>query len=166
MNHQNVFSFRKLLATVVVAVLLTMSGTTAALAESENRIRTEAMEIFVPKSFKAPKSGCSFIPIKYEWRYFLNHETILADVSLYAKGGWLIGQVFLEPDSTGGKGIAELKICSTRWVGEEELIEGKIFPGTAYQRARKGSYKLELYVVDFDNEKNTFQESSRPISLK
>jgi hypothetical protein len=137
-----------------------------AIAESENRIRTEAMEIFVPKSFKAPKSGCSIIPIKYKWRYFLNHETILADITLYAKGGWIVGQVFLEPDSTGGKGVAELKICSTRWVGEEELIEGKLVPGTAFQQARKGSYKLELGVVDFENEKNMFQYRSRPIRLR
>jgi hypothetical protein len=165
MTHQNVFSFRKLLASLVFAVLLTMSGTTAALAKNEERLRTEALEIFFPKSFKAPKSGCSIIPIKYEWRFFLNHETIVADITLETKTGWAIGEVSLEPDVTGGKGLAEMKICSTRWIGEPLLVEGKTFPGSALQKATKGTFVMDLYVTDFDNRDNVFQWRKKPFRL-
>ena len=125
MTYQNVFGFRKLLATLVVAVLFTTSGATAALATKEERIRTEAIEIFVPTSFKAPQSGCSSVPFKYRWRFFQNHETILAQITIENKKGWWIGDTYLYPDVTGGEGVAEIKICSTRWVGESEIIEGQ-----------------------------------------
>ena len=165
MTYQSVFSFRKLLATLVVAVLLATSGANPAVANKEERLRTEAIEIFFPKSFKAPKSGCSIIPIKYEWRFFQNHETIAADITLETKNGWAIGEVSLEPDVTGGKGLAEMKICSTRWIGEPVLVEGKTYPGNALQKATKGTFVMDLYVTDFDNRDNVLQWRQKPFRL-
>jgi hypothetical protein len=165
MTNQNVLSFGKLVATLVVAVLLTTSSATAALATKEERIRTEAIEIFVPTNFKAPQSGCSFVPFKYRWRFFQNHETILAQITIENKKGWWIGDIYLYPDVTGGEGVAEIKICSTRWIGEPEVIEGKLVQGSPYQSSRKGAYLWHLDVTDWDNRKNIFQSGKKPFRL-
>jgi hypothetical protein len=151
---------------LLVAALMVAAGSTSpAFASKEERLRTEAIDIFVPTSFKVPKSGCSLVEFKYKWRFFQNHETILTWITIENKKGWIIGEIYLEPDITGGEGIAVIKICSTRWIGDPEIIDGKLVPGTAYQSAQKGAYVWNLDVTDFDNRKNMFQSRIKPFRL-
>jgi hypothetical protein len=146
--------------------MVAAGSTSPAFASKKERLRTEAIEIFVPTSFKAPKSGCSLVEFKYKWRFFQNNETILTWITIENKKGWMIGEIYLEPDITGGEGIAEIKICSTRWIGDPEIIEGKLVPGNAYQSAQTGAYVWNLDVTDFDNRKNMFQSRIKPLRLK
>ena len=167
MTNQNVFSFGKLLATLVVAVLLTTSGATAALAAKEERIRTEAIDVYFPKSMKAPTSGCSSVPIRYEWRYFINYQSVLATIDFETKNNRLLGYIFLEPDSSGTGGIANLKFCAEKWVDEDEIIDGVVVPGDTFQAGKKGRYFIDLLVYDADNKDKPFQlPKRRSITLK
>jgi hypothetical protein len=158
--------FSKYIAFLTVLVLTAIGGALPAAAKSENRIRIEAIQVFVPKTFAAPKSGCTSIPIRYEWRFFLNHESIGAYFTLETKSEWTIGEVYLQPSSTGGSGVVDLKICSTRWIGDEEVIDGKTYPGDVFQRAKKGNYIFNLTVWDFDNKENLFQQGRKPLRLR
>lgn len=152
-----------LMAAVVVAV----GGASPAFAKKEDRIRTEALEIFFPKNIKAPKSGCSQVPIRYEWRYFLNHLSVGAYITLETKKEWAVSEVYLQPDFSGGAGVVNLKICSQRWVGEEETIDGEVFPGDIYQGVKRGKYYIDVWGTDFDNKENSFQFPKRkPLQLK
>jgi hypothetical protein len=151
---------------LLAAVIVVIGGTNPAFATKEERIRTEAIEIFVPKSFKAPKSGCSFIPIRYEWRYFMNHETIGAFLTIETKDDWIISSFYLQPDITGSSGVVDMRVCSTRWVGDEEVVDGKLLPGEVFQRAKKGNYFFELDLWDFDNKENMIQYGRKQLRLR
>jgi hypothetical protein len=151
---------------LVAAVMVAAGSTSPAFASKEERIRTETIEIYFPKTFKAPKSGCSNVPIRYEWRYFLNHLSVGARITLETKKEWAVGEVYLQPDFSGGGGVVNLKICAKRWVGEEESIGGEVFPGDIYQGVKKGKYLVDLWVTDFDNKENSFQFPKRkPLRL-
>jgi hypothetical protein len=151
----------------LTAMLLTAGWASPAFAKKEERIRTEALEIFFPKSIKSPKSGCSNIPIRYEWRYFLNHLSVGAYIWIETKNEWTVGEISLEPGFSGGAGVADLKICATRWVGPEVTIDGEVFEGDVYQGVKKGTYFIDVMVNDFDNKEKPFQlPKRRSITLK
>ena len=156
----------KSLATVAIASLLAIGGAAPATAKSENRIRTEAIDLFVPKTIKAPKVGCSMVPVRFEWRYYINEKSTLAIVSLETRSGHLVGDLYLEPENTEEEGTAALKICSSRWVGEEEVIDGKLVEGTLYFGVKKGRHVFDLFVADFDNQRNGIQTGKKPVRLR
>jgi hypothetical protein len=152
---------------LVAAVMVAAGSTSPAFASKEERIRTETIEIYFPKTFKAPRSGCTNVPIRYEWRYFMNHRSVGAYITLETKNEWIIGEIYLQPEFSGGGGVANLKICASRWVGDEETIDGTVFPGDTYQPAKKGRYFIDLWVSDFDNKDNPLQFPKRkPLVLR
>jgi len=156
----------KSLAVLGIAALVVIGVAAPATAKSENRIRTEAIDLFVPKTIKAPKTGCSIIPVRFEWRYYTNGKSTLAIVSLETRSGHLVGDLYLEPETTEEKGTAGLKICSSRWVGEEEIIDGKLVEGTRYFGVKKGRHVFDLFVADFDNQRNGIQTGKKPVRLR
>lgn len=160
-------TIKRVCAVLLITVFLAVGGASAAFANKEERIRTEALDIFFPRSMKAPKSGCTNVPIRFEWRYFMNHLSVGAFITLETKKEWVVGEVYLQPDFSGGAGVVDLKICSKRWVGEEEAIDGELFPGDIYQGVKRGKYYIDVWVTDFDNKDNAFQFPKRkPLVLR
>jgi hypothetical protein len=152
---------------LLTALLVTAGVTSPASASKEERIRTEAIDIFFPKSMKAPTSGCSSVPIRYEWRYFINYRSVGASVTFETKNNWMLGYIFLDPDPSGTGGVANLKFCAERWVDEDEIIDGVVVPGDTFQAGKKGRYFIDLLVYDGDNKDNHFQLPKRKsITLK
>lgn len=158
---------KRTLVVLLATALVATGGTSPAFAKKEERIRTETIVIFFPKSLKAPTSGCSSVPIRYEWRYFLNHRSVGARIDFETKNDWLLGEIYLQPDVSGTGGVANLKFCAERWVGEDETIDGEVFPGETYQAVKKGRYFIDVMVNDFDNKDNFLQFPKRkPIVLR
>ena len=158
---------KKVFAVLVSAILLAASALSPANAANEQKIRTEAVVVYFPKNLKAPTSGCSSVPIKYEWRYFINYRSVLVSIDFETKNDWLLGHINLEPDFSGTGGVANLKFCAERWVGDDETIDGEVFEGETYQAAKKGQYFIDILVYDADNKDKPFQlPKRRSITLK
>lgn len=156
---------KRICAVLLITAFLAVGGASAAFANKEERIRTEALDIFFPRSMKAPKSGCTNVPIRFEWRYFMNHLSVGAFITLETKNDWELGNLYLEPNFSGGQGVASLKICANRWVGDEETIDDIVFPGDIFQAAKKGRYFIDVNVNDFDNKDNPFQFPKRKLLI-
>jgi len=149
---------KKLLTVTILVALLPIGFSQPASASSEVRLKTEAMTVWVAKSYPAPQGGCIDIPIRYKWAKTYRVDTI-ASVSIYTPDDQLIGDVYWRSDLTPRRGTVFLRICDSPWVSGD---------GYDFVAGVRGRYQLDFNVTDLDNPrgKNIFQDKSMKIRLR
>jgi hypothetical protein len=134
----------------VLSVSLTTAPSAFAEPSNEQRLRTDAIEIFIPKTFKVPVNGCSYIPVTYSWRSFYSEVTHASVYIAHPTKDQIIGGLSIWTHKNPGSGILPLQICSYKFPDTED--------GGFYSRARKGPYDFNLTVFDLESK-------TRPIQL-
>lgn len=144
-------------AQFALAFLLTLSFSSpiapiydaGAAASDEQRLRTDAIEIYLPKNFAVPVKGCSYVPVKFRWRYFYSQVTNASVWLVHPNKDQIIGGITIWAHKNPGEGSIPLKICSYRWLDSEAT--------DFYSRAKKRAYEIDLWVMDFDNKTDAIQ---------
>lgn len=147
---------KKLLTISVLVGVLTLGFSQLASASSEVRIKTDAITVWVPKVIKAPKTGCSEVPIRYRWGNYYS-STTSAEVTLYDKKEYIVGDVQFFAHTSEPRGTVLMKICAERWLDED---------GIPTFAAKKGLQTIDLWITDFDNHKGMFQDASGKVRVR
>ena len=149
---------KKWMTTTLIVGFLAVGLAHPASASSEVRLKTEAMTVWVSKSYLAPQGGCIDIPIRYKWGKVYRVDTV-ASISIYNLNDQLIGDVYWRADLTQRRGTVLLRVCDSPWTS----VDGDSFVAVA-----PGRYQLDLGVADLDNPrgKNIFQDKSMKIRFR
>lgn len=92
-------------------------------------------------NFKAPKSGCAVLPVKYKISSraiegLYNHAIVLEDSK-----GRIAGSALLRTEDDGYRGTAQLVVCNQKWMFDKE---------TPRIAVKTGKYKVSLWEWDDD----------------
>jgi hypothetical protein len=147
---------KKLLTVTIMVSLLPLGFSQPASASSEVRIKTDAMTIWVPKSIKAPTSGCSEVPVRYKWGNYYSNTTG-AHVSIYDKKDYLIGSLDISANTSEVRGTLSMKICSERWLDADSI------PNFA---AKRGTHTVDLWIIDDGNHKGWFSDAEAKVRIR
>ena len=142
---------KKLLAVTILAGLSTAGFSNPALASSEVRLKTDAITIWVPKVIKAPRTGCSQVPVRFRWRNYYSTNTG-AVVTLYDKKDFIVGDVEIDVATSESRGLVTMKICAERWVDENGI---PVFP------VKRGRQTIDVWIIDDGNHKGLFQDAAK-----
>ena len=147
---------KKLLTVTILVALLPIGFSQPASASSEVRIKTDAITVWVPKVIKAPKTGCSEVPVRYRWGNYFS-STAGAEVTLYDKKDYIVGDVQFFAHTSEPRGTVRMKICAERWLDED---------GIPTFAVRRGLQRIDLWVTDYDNHKGMFQDAAAKVRVR
>ncbi len=147
---------KKLLTIMILATLLPVGFSQPATASSEVRIKTDAITVWVPKVIKAPKSGCSEVPVRYRWGNYYSSNTG-AVVTLYDKKDFIVGELNIDVATSETRGVLTMKICAERWLDERGI---PTFP------VKRGLQTIDLWIIDDGNHKGWFDEAEAKVRIR
>jgi len=147
---------KKLLTIMILATLLPVGFSQPATASSEVRIKTDAITVWVPKVIKAPKSGCSEVPVRYRWGNYYS-STTSAEVTLYDKKDYIVGDVQFFANTSEPRGTVLIKICAERWLDEDGI---PTFP------VKRGLAAIDLWVLDDGNHRGWISEAAAKVRIR
>ena len=147
---------KKLLAVTILAGLSTVGLSNPASAASEVRLKTDAITVWVPKVIKAPKSGCSQVPVRFRWGNYYSTNTG-AVVTLYDKKDFIVGDVEIDVATSESRGLVSMKVCAERWVDEDGI---PVFP------IKRGRQTIDVWTIDDGNHRGWFQDTARKVRIR
>jgi hypothetical protein len=147
---------KKLLALSMISIFVALGTVQPALASSDVRIKTDAITVWVPKVIKAPKIGCSELPIRYRWGNYYS-STTGAEVTLYDKKDYIVGDVQFFAHTSEPRGTVLMKICAERWLDEDGI---PTFP------VKRGLQTIDLWVTDDGNHKGWFSDAEAKVRIR
>jgi hypothetical protein len=147
---------KKLLALSMISIFVALGTVQPALASSDVRIKTDAITVWVPKVIKAPKIGCSELPIRYRWGNYYS-STTGAEVTLYDKKDYIVGDVQFFAHTSEPRGTVLMKICAERWLDEDGV---PTFP------VKRGLQTIDLWVTDDGNHKGWFSDAEAKVRIR
>ena len=147
---------KKLLTVTVLVSLVSLGFSQPASASSEVRIKTDAITIWVSKTIKAPKTGCSEFPVRYRWGNYYSTNAG-AVVTLYDKKDYIVGDVEIDVATSGINGSVNMRICAERWLDEDGI---PTFP------VKRGLQTIDLWVIDDGNHRGWFDDAEAKVRVR
>ena len=147
---------KKLLAVSLLIGLLALGFSHPASASSDVRIKTDAITVWVPKEIKAPKTGCSEVPVRYRWGNYYSSNTG-AVVTLYDKKDFIVGELSIDVATSETRGVVTMKICAERWLDERGI---PTFP------VERGLQAIDLWILDDGNHRGWFSEAAAKVRIR